>query len=421
MLIFFKKYNSRLILLGLAAALFFGILTPQIFETIYVIGEIFIKLLKLFALPLVCSSLIVTLGNLGNSFLQLKSLVRGVIGYILLSELMAVSIALMLFNVFRVGEGIDPHLLPGLSPGSGNIVPNLMDAENSFTFSQFLLSVIPNNIFEALVKYDLLPVVVFSILFGIGCNFLGNGAKPVVTLASSIRDISMACLNGVMWVSPFGIFVLVGSGISQAHLRGNLLTSLMALLHFIVVLFAGLILHALWQLSLVVFLTRQRPRSILQKSIPVLTTAFGTSSSLATLPVAMKVADQLKAIPSVTQFMLPLCASINMGGMMMYEVAAALFFSQMLGYSLSLPEQLMLAVLSIFGGIAVGGIPETSMVSMVIVFKMVHVPVSAISLLLPLDRIIDRFRTMVNIFGNMCGVIVVSEVSQIWGKAKVKK
>ena len=107
--------------------------------------------------------------------------------------------------------------------------------------------------------------------------------------------------------------------------------------------------------------------------------------------------------------MLPLCASVNIGGMMMYEVAAALFFSQVLGVNLSLSQQILVAFASILGGMAEGGIPETSLVSLVVVFRIVNVPLNAISILLPLDRIIDRLRTMINIFGNMCGVIVVSQ------------
>jgi Na+/H+-dicarboxylate symporter len=122
----------------------------------------------------------------------------------------------------------------------------------------------------------------------------------------------------------------------------------------------------------------------------------------------MATADALKSSPFATRFMLPLCASINVGGMMMYEMAAVLFFSQMLGLDLSLSQQILLAIACILGGMAEGGIPETSMVSLVVVFRIVNIPLSAITILLPLDRIIDRIRTMVNIFGNMCGVIIVS-------------
>ena len=105
----------------------------------------------------------------------------------------------------------------------------------------------------------------------------------------------------------------------------------------------------------------------------------------------------------------PPIAVINAGGMMMYEMAAALFFTQMLGIDLSFADQCVLAIACILGGMAEGGIPETSMVSLVMVFRIVNIPLSAISILLPLDRIIDRLRTMVNIFGNLCGVILISQ------------
>jgi Na+/H+-dicarboxylate symporter len=249
-------------------------------------------------------------------------------------------------------------------------------------------------------------------MFGVGCSVVGNKAKPMVNLAISVREISTACLHGVMLFAPVGIFALVGSGVSQAAKSGNLQANFVALLSFVGVLFLGLFLHGLWQLILVVVMSKQNVFHVLKQSLPVFTTAFGTSSSVATLPVAMQTADLLKSNPTTTRFMLPLCATINVGGMMMYEVAASLFFSQMLGLDLSMGQQLVIALACILGGMAEGGIPETSMVSLVVVFKIVHVPLSAISILLPLDRIIDRVRTMINIFGNMCGVIIVSNVTQ---------
>ena len=182
-----------------------------------------------------------------------------------------------------------------------------------------------------------------------------------------------------------------------------------ALVAFVSILVIGLFLHSLWQFIFVVISSKQSPITILKNSIAVFSTAFATSSSVATLPNAMYCADNLKSDPMVTRFMLPLCATINIGGMMMYEVAAALFFSQVLGLDLPLSKQILVALASIFGGMAAGGIPESGLVSLVVVFKIVNVPLNAISILLLLDRIIDRLRTIVNIFGNMCGAIIVSQ------------
>jgi Na+/H+-dicarboxylate symporter len=398
-----SSYNKSLILLSVASAILFGILTPSFFEHIKFLGDLFINLLKLFALPLICSTLIAALGNLSGNMSSLKSLSKKFIGYMLVSEVMAVTIALCLFNFLNPGSGGHPDMIL-------NGQPYEVNEHQEFGFTKFVLSIFPDNIFYSLANFELLPVVVFSIMFGLGCSWAGAATKPIIDLAIGIREAAGKCLSGVMLLAPIGIFALVGAGVSQSHLSGDLQANFSALLAFVGVLVLGLFLHALWQLVAVAFVSKQKISHILQQSLPVFSTAFGTSSSVATLPIAMHTADALNSKPFVTRLMLPLCASINVGGMMMYEMAAVLFFSQILGLDLSASQQILLAIACILGGMAEGGIPETSMVSLVVVFRIVNIPLSAISFLLPLDRIIDRLRTVVNIFGNMCGVILVSHL-----------
>lgn len=398
-------YNKYLILISVASAILLGIYAPALFGNIKFVGDLFINLLKLFALPLICSALISALGELSGNLSSFKSIAKKALTYMILSEVIAVTIALFLFNVFQPGVGSDPSLIL-----NNETVPT-ESVHGSLGFTQFILSVVPDNIFYSLTNFELLPVVLFSILFGLGCAFTGETAKPMIRLAVAIREASSKCLHGVMLLAPFGIFALVGTGVAQSHLSGNLEKSFSALLAFVAVFVLGLFLHGLWQLLIAAFFSKQKISSILKQSLPVFSTAFGTSSSVATLPVAMQAADALGSKPFVTRFMLPLSASINVGGMMMYEMGAALFFSQMLGLDLSLSDQILLAIACILGGMAEGGIPETSMVSLLVVFRIVNIPLSAISILLPLDRILDRLRTVVNIFGNMCGVIVTSQWS----------
>ncbi len=402
MIQFLAKNNKYLILLSVATAILLGIWTPTLFGQIKFLGDLFINLLKLFALPLICSSLLAALGNLSGNLSTLKSLAKKTVGYMLLSEIIAVTIAIGLFRVFKPGAGSNPDLI--LNGAQFEATEHA-----GFGFSNFILSIFPDNIFHALTHFELLPVVVFSILFGLGCSFAGEATKPLIRLAISVREASSKCLHGVMLLAPVGIFALVGAGVAQSYLSGALKANFSALLAFVSVLVIGLFLHGLWQLIAVALISKQKILYILQQSLSVFSTAFGTSSSVATLPVAMLTAEKLKAKPFATKFVLPLCASINVGGMMMYEMGAVLFFSQMLGIDLSLSEQLLLALACILGGMAEGGIPETSMVSLVVVFRIVNIPLSAISILLPLDRIIDRLRTVVNIFGNMCGAIIISQ------------
>ena len=150
-------------------------------------------------------------------------------------------------------------------------------------------------------------------------------------------------------------------------------------------------------------------KRILTEALPIFATAFVSSSSLATLPIALEKAEKLGGNKKVVEFMLPICASMNFASGMMYEMAATLFFLHILGVHPDIMQQIILAIVCILTGIAVGGIPETSMVSFVTIFNMANIPLSAISILLPLDRIVDRVRTMVNIFGNTCGTLIVSK------------
>lgn len=394
--------HKYFILISVASAFLLGVLTPTLFEHIQFLGDLFINLLKLFALPLICSALIAALGDLSGNFSSLKSLSKKLLSYMVISEIIAVTIALCLFHFFQPGVSGNPDML---LKGQEYQAPTM----ENFGFTSFLTSIFPDNIFYSLTHFELLPVVAFSIMFGLGCTAAGSSTKPIINLAISIRDASTKCLNGVMFLAPIGIFALVGRGVAESHLSGNLQENFGALLGFVGVLVLGLFLHGLWQLLAVMFISKQKISHILQQSLPVFSTAFGTSSSVATLPIAMQTADNLGSKSFVTRFMLPLCASINVGGMMMYEMAAVLFFSQMLGMDLSLSQQILLALACILGGMAEGGIPETSMVSLVVVFRIVNIPLSAITFLLPLDRIIDRLRTVVNIFGNMCGVIIISK------------
>lgn len=198
----------------------------------------------------------------------------------LISEVAAVAIALVLFNVLTPGVGSRPDLILNGQPYETTV-------HHGLDLTQFLLSIFPDNIFAALTNFELMPVVVFSIMFGIGCTLIGEKAKPLILLATGIRDVSTKCLNGVMLLAPLGIFALVGAGVAQSYLSGDLKANFVALCGFVAVLFLGLFLHALWQLIAVAMISKQSIWHILRQSVPVFSTAFGTSSSVATLPIAM--------------------------------------------------------------------------------------------------------------------------------------
>lgn len=402
MLKWYKKHQGKAVLVAVIFAFIFGISTPGIFPHLGFINDTFINLLKLCALPIIFTSLVVTIGLLPEPS-QLKLIARNSILYILASEIIAVTIGLLVFNSIDISGNINASALLKGASYTGSTNTNI-DPSQIFNY------LFTSNIFNSLVKFDVLPTVIFSIMLGLTCAFNKDDAKPLLDFFVSSRKVFLSLLNAIMYMAPFAIFVLIGGSVAESYQSGALGSNLLGLIKFVALFFVALFIHFLWQILLVLFLYRYLTfRKIMIEALPIFITAFISSSSLATLPIALEKAEQLGGNKRVVEFMLPICASMNFASGMMYEMAATLFFLHVLGIHPDLVQQILLAFACILTGIAVGGIPETSMVSFVTIFNMANIPLSAISILLPLDRIVDRIRTMVNIFGNTCGTLTVSK------------
>lgn len=402
MLKLYRNHQGKIILAALVLAFALGIGFPHLFKQLEFISSTFINLLKLCALPIVLTSLIVTIGSL-QQLHELKKVARNSVIYIVLTEIAAVTIGLVVFNLVDISGNINASsLLSGTHYSEST--STAIDPSHIFNY------IFSANIFQSLVNFDVLPVVAFSIMFGISCALHQEKARPILQVMTSTREMFLVLLNGVMYLAPLAIFVLIGTSVSDSYLSGALGANLVGLLKFVGLFFVALFIHFLWQILLVIALYRHLGvRRILRECLPIFTTAFISSSSLATLPLALEKALELGGKKKVVNFMLPICASMNFASGMMYEMAACLFFMHILGIHPDITQQILLALACILTGIAVGGIPETSMVSFVTVFGMAGIPLSAIAILMPLDRIVDRVRTMVNIFGNTCGTLIVSK------------
>lgn len=402
MLKLYRIHQGKIILVVVALAFVLGPTLPHLFKPLEFISSTFINLLKLCALPIVLTSLIVAIGGL-QQLRELKKVARNSVIYIVLIEVIAVTIGLVVFNLVDISGNIHASsLLSGAKYTES--VSTTIEPSHIFNY------IFPANIFQSLANFDILPVVVFSIMFGICCALHQEKARPILQVMVSTREMFIVLLNGVMYLAPLAIFVLIGTSVSDSYMNGALGTNLVGLLKFVGLFFVALFIHFLWQILLVAAIYRGLGvRRILHHCLPIFTTAFISSSSLATLPLALEKALELGGKKKVVNFMLPICASMNFASGMMYEMAACLFFMHILGIHPDFTQQILLALACILTGIAVGGIPETSMVSFVTVFGMAGIPLSAIAILMPLDRIVDRVRTMVNIFGNTCGTLIVSK------------
>jgi Na+/H+-dicarboxylate symporter len=216
----------------------------------------------------------------------------------------------------------------------------------------------------------------------------------------------------LMYLTPIGLFSLLGSAVAEASLQNLLLDSLKGMLLFIGIFLFGLLLQISWQAILVAVITKRSPRKFIASASNALITAFATSSSMATLPVALMVAKKENISDDVARFVLPLATTINLAGTAMYEAVSALFFCQVLGFDLSIPAQLGVFLTAILAGMGATGIPEGGLITMVMVLRNVNVPISAIGLLLPFDRILDRFRTMTNVWGDLACAAIVDHLQQ---------
>lgn len=391
-----------LIILSIALGILCGVLFPK--ETIALswIGKLFINLLKLIVLPLIFCALVSAIASMGD-IKRLGSIGIFTLGYVMLSVSVAVTIGLTLLNVFKPGVGIPAGLI------LANATPtDLKPVE----FSSFLLNLFPPNIVAAAARYEIMPIVFFSIVFAISCLSVGKEAHPVVEFFSGLRAILVKMIIWLMYLTPIGLLSLLGTAVAEASTQHLLLQSIRGMLVFIFIFICGLFCQALWQVFVLAVVARKNPAQFISAASNSLLTAFATSSSMATLPVTLMAAKEQKISDEVSRFVLPLATTINLAGTAMYEAVSALFFCQILGFDLSIPVQIGVFITAILAGMGATGIPEGGLVTMVMVLRNVSVPTSAIGLLLPFDRILDRFRTMTNVWGDLVCAATVDRLQQ---------
>lgn len=396
-----KRYESLWVFLGVILGIGCGILFPHFMLSISFVGEIFFNMLKGLVIPLIVSAIITAIATIGDPK-KLGTLGVYTFGYAALSACAAVTIGLVLFNVFSPGVGVETSF-------SQTFSGQLQQAQR-LTVGRFLTDIIPPNLLEAVVKFEIMPIVIFSVAFAIACVSVGDQAKNIVGVFSHLRNVMIKLITWVIKLSPIGIFSLLGTAVAQSASQHHLQQDFKVLSMFVLVFMLGLTLQFLWQLIVIKFYVKHAVKNYIKTTSPALLTAFATSSSLATLPVSLVCAENVGVREDVNRFVLPLTATINLGATVMYEACAAIFFAQVLGLHLTFGHQVVIFFVSIVAGMGATGIPEGGIITMVTVLRAVNIPVSMISIILPLDRILDRFRTIVNTWGNICCASVVNQL-----------
>ncbi|HQG77455.1 MAG TPA: dicarboxylate/amino acid:cation symporter [Bacteroidales bacterium] len=390
------------ILIMLLAGGFFGYyFTPAATYTNWM-GDLFLRALNMIIVPLILLSITTGVASVGSSG-NLGRLGLKTMGYYVFSTLAAILTGFILVTAIKPGKGADL--------GFKASVEGIAGASDSF--GQTLVKIVPMNIFEALAQGQMLSIIFFSILFGFLMTKIGEKQRD------TLMDVFNAALAVIMKITlfiirfaPLGIFSITAKVIAQQVEMGNNIGEVVGRLGlYVITVLAGLLFHGLITLpvSLKLFGKANPVKHFRNMATPLLT-AFSTSSSNATLPLTMEAVENKDGVSNkIASFTLPLGATVNMNGTALYECVAVLFIAQAYGIDLSFGKQLIVIFTALLAAIGSAGIPMAGLVMMVVVLRAVGLPLEGIGLILAVDRILDMFRTTINVFGDTCAAVIVAK------------
>lgn len=371
----------------------------------YPVGQIFLRLLFMLVVPLVFSALVLGVIEIGD----VKSLGR--IGgktllWIFLVTGLAALIGLILVNVIQPGRGLPPEMAQELLAQTATQATDIAERREAINASDLLLNIIPRSVVDAAARNDLIAVMFFALLVGLAAAVIRSPATEGLRLGiQGLYEISLKLIDWVIQLAPYAVAALLFTITARlgydvlAQLARYVGTVVLALSVHMFVVFP-ILLKALGGVS---------PLWFFRQIQPAMLTAFSTSSSSATLPTTLKVAeDNLKAPRHVSRFVCTLGATANMNGTALFEGVTVLFLAQFFGVELTLVQQLMVLLLCILGSIGAAGVPGGSLPVIAMILAMFGVPPEGIGLILGVDRFLDMCRTTVNVGGDLVGTMVIA-------------
>ena len=378
------------------------------FSVVETAADLFIRLLRMVVVPLIAASLITAAAGLETRHLgRLGGLTMF---YYLTTTLLAAGLGLLIVNL------VDPGIGAALKPAE---LPEQLRTDQPPTFATLLRNLIPTNPLDALVRADMLQIISFSLIVGVALNLLGERGLTVRRFFEELLELMMVIVRWVLLLLPLGVAVLLMRTLGQAGLE-----VMKPLAKYMGAVLGGLALHGLVILPGLLWLFGGCPPwRFFTGMARAFLTALSTSSSAATLPVTLRsLENELQVSPRITRFMVPIGATVNMDGTALYEAVAALFIAQVYGIELSLMQQMVVLLTATLAAIGAAGIPSAGLFTMVIVLQSVGLPIEGIGLILAVDRLLDMFRTMVNVEGDAVGALIAnrvmsspSVVSRGWG------
>ncbi|MCO6414154.1 MAG: dicarboxylate/amino acid:cation symporter [Thiogranum sp.] len=408
------------ILIALALAVLAGrlsgtegsVLGVQLYPVYAFVGTLFLNALKMIIVPLVISSIISGIAGMGGPE-GLGRLGAKTLSFYLVSSLLAILTGLLLVNLLAPGivNGEPARDILGLDAQSVEEVAETVQGRTASDLTDVFISMVPPNIVFAAAEGQMLGIIFFSLMFGYFMTRIDRESGGLLArFWLGVNDVMMAMTMLIMKFAPLGVFGLVAktvAGIDAAQLN-QLVISLGT---FTLSVLLALAIHVFVTLPLLlVVVAKVNPLAHFNAMMPALLTAFSTASSSATLPLTMEcVRDNAKVSNRTASFVLPLGATVNMDGTALYECVAAIFIAQAYGLELSFVTQFTVVLVALLTSIGVAGIPAASLVAITIILTTIGLPVEAIGLILAVDRILDMFRTSVNVFSDSCGAVLIAK------------
>lgn len=381
------------IFIAFGIAIILGVIFGPSIEVIKPLGDLFLRLIKFIIAPLILASLVVGVASTGDPK-QLGRIGVKTVSYYLVTSAIAVAIGLAFAYLISPGKGVNisvPEAAAQVNETDGVIAT--------------LLNIIPENSFTALSSGNILQIIFFAIFVGLAITLVGKKAKPVYQFFEGFAEIMYKITGIVMWFAPIGILGLVAPVVGEYGL-----SVLMPLLKVILAVAIACFIHVLFVYSMAVKkFAKMSPMKFFKGMAPASIVAFSTCSSAGTLPVTIRnTQDNLGVPKKISSFVLPLGATINMDGTAIYQGVAVVFIAQFYGLELSLMQLLMVVLTAVLASIGAAGVPGAGVIMLAMVLSSVNIPLEGIALIAGIDRILDMFRTTVNILGDASASVVVA-------------
>lgn len=387
------------LILGIAVgAVFHG--NEKVMAIIVPIGDIFLHLIKMIVVPIVIAALVVSIAGVGD-IKKLGKLGGKTILYFEIVTTIAIALGLLAANLFHPGSGLDTSTLEKSDISKYEATTKTAGSQG---FAETIVHIVPTNIFDSMAKGDLLPIIFFSVFFGLGIAAIGEKGKPVLGFFEGVLEAMFWVTNQVMKFAPFGVFALISVTVAKFGI-----TTLIPLGKLVLAVYVTMILFVVVFLGIIAKMSGTSIFVLMKVLKDELILAFTTASSEAVLPRLMDKMEKFGCPKSVTSFVIPIGYTFNLDGSSIYQAIASLFVAQMYGINLSITQQITLLLVLMLTSKGMAGVPGASFVVVLTTLGSMGLPLEGVAFIAGVDRILDMARTSVNVMGNSLAAIVMSK------------